>query len=39
LEAFPSNLIARLQKRGARSPYALVEEQRMEIDAPLAFRF
>ena len=36
---FPSNIIARLQKRSARAAYSLGQEQRTEIDAPLAFKF
>ena len=38
LASFPSNLVAKVQKRAARSPYSL-GEQREAIDAPLAFNF
>ena len=39
LGAFPSNIVARLQKRSARAAYSLGAEQRAEADAPLAFKF
>ena len=36
---FPSNVVARLQKRSARAPYSLGDAQRAEADAPFAFKF
>ena len=36
---FPSNIVAMLQRRSARAPYTLSQDQRAEIDAPLAFKF
>ena len=39
LGQFPSSLVARLQKRSARAAYSLSQDQRAEIDAPLAFKF
>jgi LemA protein len=39
LGSFPSNIVARLQKRSARAAYSLGDEQRAEADAPLAFKF
>ena len=39
LARFPSNLVARLQKRHRRAAYSLGDEQREVIDAPLAFKF
>ena len=38
LDQFPSNIVARLQKRSPRAAYTLSQEQRAEIDAPLAFK-
>ncbi|MFN3728045.1 MAG: LemA family protein [Allosphingosinicella sp.] len=39
LGSFPSNLLAKLQKRARRSPYSVEAAQRAEINAPLAFKF
>ena len=36
---FPSNIVARLQKRSPRAAYSLGDEHRAEVDAPLAFKF
>ena len=36
---FPSNIVARLQKRSPRAAYSLGEAQRAEVDAPFAFKF
>ena len=36
---FPSNIVAKLQKRSPRAAYSLGEQQRAEADAPLAFKF
>ena len=36
---FPSNIVAKLQKRSARTPYSLGDAQRAEADAPFAFKF
>ena len=36
---FPANVVARMQKRTRRAPFALDSEARTEIDAPLAFNF
>ena len=36
---FPSNLVARMQKRVTRAPFSLDNQVRTEIDAPLAIRF
>jgi LemA protein len=39
LDRFPSSIVARLQKRSPRAAYNLSQDQRAEIDAPLAFKF
>ena len=39
LGRFPSNIVARLQKRSPRAAYSLGEAQRAEVDAPFAFKF
>jgi LemA protein len=38
LDHFPSNIVARLQKRSPRAAYSLGQNQRAEIDAPFAFK-
>lgn len=36
---FPTNIVARMQKRSTRPPFQLDSEARADIDAPLAFSF
>lgn len=38
LDHFPSNIVAKLQKRSPRAAYSLGQNQRAEIDAPFAFK-
>ncbi len=39
LTRFPSNLVAKLQRRKHLKPYSVTKEQRVELDAPMAFKF
>ena len=36
---FPTNIVARMQKRSTRAPFQLDSQVRADIDAPLAFNF